>query len=136
MADDTLSDAERIWDEGDTPDLTVTLLDRDGVAIPLADILTLKLTQWISQPRGQPGLKINNRNSQNVLNTQGVTVHATSGLVTWQLSASDTAFQSKDELVLEEVHNFSFALTYTSTAGTQAKSYVDHYVIQRRQSVR
>lgn len=140
MADDTLPDNQRTVDEGDTPNLQVTLLDAAGAAIALASVSTLTLTQWIETgPPGRPGssaVSINSRNAQNVKNANNVTVHATSGLVTWQLQAADTAMQSRDMTVLEEKHWFRFDLTYTATAGTLAKSYPDYYTVLRKRVVK
>lgn len=136
MSDDTLPDSQRYWDEGDTPTLAVTLLDSAGVAIPLANVTTLTLTEWIAQDRGQPGITINSRNAQNVKNANQVTIAATSGLVTWALVAADTAMQSRDTTVLEEKHFFRFDLVYSASGTATKKSYPDYFVVTRKQVTR
>jgi hypothetical protein len=136
MSDDAVPDNELSWNEGDTPDLTVYLIDRDGDPIPVANILTLNLSQWIAQGLGQPGISINSRKLQNALNANNVTVHSTSGLVTWQLQTADSAMQSKDTTVDEETHNYRFDITYTAGSATIAKSWPGHYIVRRKQVVR
>lgn len=136
MSDDTLPDSMRYWDESDTPTLTVTLLDSAGVPIPLANVTTLTLTQWLAQDRGQPGITINLRNAQNAKNANQVTIASTSGLVTWGLVAADTAMQSRDTTVLEERHYFRFTLVYNANGTATTKSFPDYFVVSRRAAVR
>lgn len=133
MSDDFLPDSMRAWDEGDTPTLTVTILDSAGAAIPLANVTTLKLTQWLGQGKGLPGVSINSRNLQNVKNANNVTIDTTSGLVTWQLTTTDTAMISKDTTVLEEKHHFRFDLVFNASGTAISKSYPDFYLVARRQ---
>lgn len=140
MSDDTLPDNERTWDEGDTPNIQVTLLDGAGVVIPLSNVTTLTLTQWVEfvYP-GRPGVtpkSINSRNLQNALNANNVTVATSSGLVTWQLQTADTAMQSRDLTIREEKHHFRFDVTYTVNAVVYAKSYPDYFVVQRKTVVK
>lgn len=136
MSNDPLPDSTRTWGEGDTPVLTVTLVDGNNVPIPLANILTFTLDEWISQPRGLPGISINSRKTQNVLNTNGVTVAATSGLVTWQLGTGDTAMQSKDTQVMEEKHDFRFIVSYNASGTTEWGSWVDYFFINRKTALK
>lgn len=117
MANDDLKDSERTWPEGATPSIQFTLLDSAGTPIPLANVLTFTISQWIGQP-GKPGRTINSRSSQNAKNANGITVDSTDGGVTWVLTTADTAMQSKDLSVTEERHYFRFDLAYTSSAGT------------------
>lgn len=140
MSKDTLPDNQRNIDEGDTPVLTTTMLDGAGAAIPLANVVTLTLTQWIQNgPPGRPGTvstAINSRNGQDVKNANNVTVASTSGVVTWQLVQADTTMQSRDQTVTEEKHYFRFDLSYTSGGSTLYASYPDYYVVQRKQLVK
>lgn len=140
MADETLPDNERTWDEGDTPQLQVTLVDSTGTPIPLSAISTLTLTQWVETgPPGRPGTiatRINSRNAQNVKNANNVTVGSTTGLVTWQLGTGDTAMQSNDLTVTEEKHYFRFDLNFVAAAVTLAKSYPDFYTVVRKRAVK
>jgi hypothetical protein len=144
VANDPLPDNQRIWSEGACPALTVTLLDGAGNPIPLAAVVSLTLTQWIETvPPGRPGsvaVSINGRNSQNAKNANGITVAATSGVVTWQLASADTAMLSADPTVPEEKHFFRFDLTYATTSGTLAASSTpgegnDFYIVQRKRAV-
>ena len=135
MADDAIPEAQRTWQEFDTPTLTLTLLDAAGAAIPSANIVTLTLSQWVEQGPNLPGKVINSRNAQSVLNLHNVTVHSTSGLVTWSLQPADTTFVSRDKGVIEETHHFLFKISYTASAATVVKSYRDSYTIQRAPTV-
>jgi len=81
-----LTQEERRIAEGSTPIYRATLQDEDGTAIPLADIDSMTLT--LKDVR--TGQAINSRSAQDVLNTNGVTIHATSGLLTWQMEEEDT----------------------------------------------
>lgn len=87
---------------------TVTLKDEGGVVIPLADLATLKLTYY----NVANGAIINSRNDQNVLNANDVTVHATSGLLTWVLQAADTAIINDAQEI--ELHRALFVWTLTN----------------------
>jgi len=65
-------------------------------------------------------------------------VNATDGGVTWLLTPSDTAMQSKDLAMTEERHYFRFDLVYTSTAGSIEASGPgqfgsDWYTVHRKQ---
>ena len=82
-----LSSVQRRIDEGTTPVYSATLRDEASVAIPLASISTIQLTYY---DRGS-GTVINSRDDQNVKNANNVTIHATSGLLTWSLQPEDTA---------------------------------------------
>ncbi len=100
--------------------------------IPLANIQTLTLDEWIGQPRGLPGVSINGRKTQDVKNTNNVTVAATSGVVTWQLLPADTKMQSPDTQVMEERHNFRFIVSYNASGVTDWGSWTDYYEIARK----
>jgi hypothetical protein len=90
---------------------TAILKDGSGNPIALSDITTLTLTYF-----NEDDSIINTRNAQNVLNTNDVTVHITSGLLTWTLGVVDTtiATQTKDT----ELHVARFDFTY----GTPTKT--------------
>lgn len=132
MSEPTLPDNQRGWNEEDTPTLTVYLEDETGTPIPLANIVTLKLTCWWVKPDGTRKA-VNGRNLQDVLNTNNVTVNSTSGLVTWYLQAGDTNFQNPDARAEEERHFFRFDLTFNGTAGNvMGKSYEDYTDLKRK----
>lgn len=98
---------------GSTPKIYCTLRNHAGTALPLTSILTLTLTYW------DRDTKTRVRDSQNVLNTNGVTVHATSGLVTWQMTTGDTTLVSPDPSVRKEVRQFVYRFTWDDGGTTQ-----------------
>lgn len=65
---------------------TATLKDEDDDPILAADISALTLT-LIETDSGDV---VNSRDGQNVLNTNNCTIHATSGLFTWNIQVEDT----------------------------------------------
>ncbi len=73
--------------------VTFTLLDQAGVAVPLTDINLAALTLYDMEsyvPGGSPVAGIlNARDAQNILNAHNVTIHATSGLITWAMQPDD-----------------------------------------------
>jgi hypothetical protein len=73
--------------------VTFYLKDNAGVVVPLADIDEAELTLYdvetfVYGASPAEGI-INNRDAQNVLNANNVTIHATSGLVTWAMQPDD-----------------------------------------------
>ena len=59
--------------------------DAAGVAIASADIVALTITLYDKLT----GAAINSRTAQDILNANNVTVHATSGLITWEIQPLD-----------------------------------------------
>ena len=59
--------------------------DAAGVAIASADIVALTITLYDKLT----GTAINTRTAQDILNANNVTVHATSGLITWEIQPLD-----------------------------------------------
>jgi len=90
---------------------TTTILDTDATALPLASISTLTLTLYDVLT----GDIINSRTLQNVLNTNQVTVHATSGLLTWTALPADMAIVGTPQVGELEHHIALFKLLYSST---------------------
>lgn len=66
--------------------VTCTLKDEAGVVIPLADIDSIEMTLIETNT----GNTVNSRAKQNVLNTNNCSMHATSGLFTWNVQVEDT----------------------------------------------
>jgi hypothetical protein len=85
------------------------LTDETDTVIALAGISTLTLTVRDKLTNAV----INSRSAQNVLNTNGVTVHATSGLVTWTLTALDTTPLNRNQPFAS--HIAEFACTWATT---------------------
>ena len=102
---------------------TTTMKDADGTAIPLANISTITLTLY---NRGD-GSIINSRGTpaaQDVKNANNVTIHATSGLLTWAIQADDNPIVSSAVPVNDrETHIALFEIAYTG-AGTPGKREV------------
>jgi len=117
-----ISDAQRIIDEGNTFTYTATLLNAAGTAIPLSSISTITLTQFVAGT----GTIVNNRDGQNVLNTANVTIHATSGLLTWLGQPDDSAIVGTGRApgILEQ-HYALFKVTYVVGSDTK---YLNHPV--------
>lgn len=95
--------------EKTTPKYTATLLDEDGNAIPLSSIDTITLTLYNLSATTRD--VINSRNAQDVKNTNNVTIHATSGLLTWSMQIADNAIA--DALKRVERHRACFVFTYS-----------------------
>lgn len=83
----SIAENKRTFIEGATGQYTATVKDETGTVIPLANVSTLTLTLM------DLGTKeiVNSRQDQDVLNTNNVTYHATSGLLTWAVQQADTA---------------------------------------------
>lgn len=113
----SLTKAQRTFRERSTGVYKMTLKDADGNAIALADLDTLTLTLTnISDDA-----TINSRDDQDVKNANNVTVHATSGLVTWEIQRADNAIVGSLSNGNEEIHRALFE--YTWDGGTQADSH-------------
>lgn len=71
--------------EGSSATWTGYLRDAAGVAIASADIVALTITLYDRLT----DTIINSRTAQDILNANNVTVHATSGLITWEVQPAD-----------------------------------------------
>jgi hypothetical protein len=104
----TTTDIGRVR-ERSTGTYTATLQDEAEVVIPSASLTTLTLSVYDVRT----GTVLNNRNNQNVLNANNVTVHATSGLLTWSVQSADNAMVSTRSV---ESHIAVFEYTWASGA--------------------
>lgn len=109
---------------------TTTLVAADGVTpIPSASITSLTLTLKVldklasGAAGSQDGAIINSRNAQNVLNVNNVTIHATSGLLTWAIQPADNAIL--DTTKTHELHRGTFEMVFVTG---ESHWYVDHLV--------
>lgn len=70
------------------------IYDEDGAAVPFSALSSATLTFYNKgtyAPGSSPVIGIiNSRDGQNVLNANNVTIHATSGLVTWAMQKGPT----------------------------------------------
>ncbi len=96
---------------------TTTLVDEAGNPVALA-VLT-GLTLWLRDVTSED--YINGRESQDVLNTNNVTYHATSGLLTWNVQPEDNVVVSSTDDGDEEEHEAVFQAEWT---GGGAKTWV------------
>lgn len=87
---------------------TATLEDALGVAIPLATIVTAVLTLTDVST----GAVINSRSDQDIKNANNVTIHATSGLLTWSLQPADNAIATAGAEY--ELHRAVFEIVYAT----------------------
>jgi len=101
---------------------TFTLKDEDGVVVPSANLAAFVLTL----KDVETGATINSRIAQNVLNTNNVTIHATSGLVTWKVQPLDMAITNAYHL--QERHRATFTATTTATPAVKLNHEVTIYV--------
>lgn len=92
------------YDPGISGIFTGTLLDVAGTAIPLSNIVSVTLTLT----NDRDGSVVNSRNSQNVLNTNNVTINATTGAITWLIQAADTAMVDSTQSWEDHVATFTF----------------------------
>ncbi len=104
----TTTDLGRVR-EGSTGTYEATLKDEDGVAIQLASLTSLTLSLYDVDSRQI----INERDNQDALNANNVTVHATSGLLTWSVQAADHAVVGTRRL---ERHRAVFEYRWNSGA--------------------
>lgn len=87
---------------------TATLKDEDDVVLPLADITALTMSLYsLDDPLRAT---INSRAAQSILNVNGGTMHATSGLLTIALSSLDNVIV--DTSLAQERHLAEVRWTY------------------------
>lgn len=99
-----------VFPEKTSQPVLVDVLDENGDPIPSASITTLTLTLYNRITLAI----INARNAQNVLNLNGVSVHATNGIATWTMVPADNVI-GDDTLAVED-HVALFEWTYAAGA--------------------
>lgn len=93
-----------------------TLKDADGTVIPSANITAIILTLYDVSS----GDIINSRNDQPVKNQNNVTIHATSGLLTWVVQAADNLIVRASRRVgtrEEHIALFEYNGNFTASPG-------------------
>ena len=98
--------------------ITATIKDAAEVVIPLSSIDACTLTLYDQATRAI----INSRQAQDVLNANGTTIHATSGLLTCDLNAADNVFVGEKA---KERHVALFKFTYSTTKTGIAQVFLD-----------
>lgn len=100
---------------------TATLKDADGTVIPLTNLTLITLTLY----NYDDGAIINSRSGHDVKNTNNVTIHATSGLLTWLIQGADNPIVSSSLSVgIREKHIALFEYDYVGD-GTPGKQEVE-----------
>ena len=80
-----LSESDRRVNERSSALYTATLNDEKGDPVTVSALATLTVTLYDKAT----GDIINSRNGQDALNANDVTLHATSGALTWKMKAAD-----------------------------------------------
>lgn len=93
---------------------TTVLLDEDGLPVILSVLTSLQL--WLQDVSTEEF--INAREAQNVLNTNNVTYHATSGLLTWLVQPADNVILGEGAT---ETHHATFHAKWS--AGAKGKTW-------------
>lgn len=91
MADETRVD----WLEGDSGRIAFTLKDENGQPVQKSALDSLTLDLYHLADDGTT-TTINGREAQDVLDANDVTVHATTGEVTWDVQREDVPFLGSD----------------------------------------
>lgn len=101
------------FDEETTTPVTLTFTSDGTTPIPLANVnsITMDLIDVVS------GDTINSRSSQDVLNTNNCTMHATSGVFTWTVQPEDNIVYStaRTPVGRREQHLATGVLIYDTT---------------------
>lgn len=105
----SLSAADRLFRERQSGDYECTVKDKSGNAIPLAKVTALTLTLIDVGS----GTVINSRDNQDVLNDNNVTLHATSGLLTWDIRPADNAIVGTVCAGRTQRHRATFEIFWT-----------------------
>jgi len=108
-------DRIRPVNEQSSKSVTFTLRDNTRTVVPLASIATAQLTLYDFMtyvPAGSPVVGIiNDRNAQDVRDTNDVGIHATSGLCTWSMQPEDNVIVTTRRQVERHRAEFRFVLT-------------------------
>jgi len=121
--------SQTTYEAGTTAKFSGTIKDHNGTAIPLANIatLTLRLTN------SRTGTVINSRSADgtstgtggaNALNSGNVTVHSTSGAMSWNIQAADTTLQDTSRDYESYVAEFTWTYSHTDFSTTQTGRHV------------
>lgn len=105
-----ITDEDRTFNEKTTGEYSFTMLNEAGAAIALASIVTAKLTlKDVST-----GDTINSRSEQSIVNLNNVTIHATSGLVTWSIQQDDNKIVTAAARGKLERHEATFDIVFST----------------------
>jgi hypothetical protein len=105
-------------DEKCSAQYQATLKDAAEVVIPLASINTATLTLRDVDTN----TILNERNAQNIRNANNVTIHATSGLLTWALQPGDSVIVTSSKEF--EMHRAVIEIVYSGTQQVNHEFYL------------
>ena len=71
-------------------DYSFDLRDRHGVIVPGSVLTAARMSLYLTSPVGTPVVFVNGRQSQDILNTNNVTIDE-AGHLTWDIQSADTA---------------------------------------------
>ena len=114
--------------EGSTPTISGTLTDKAGAAIPLASLLTLKLTLYSMSDSSFP--IINSRDAQDVKNANRVIV-GDNGELSWNLDSVDSSILN--QALGHETHRAIFAWTYDEGSVEQTGKQIIDFKVKNLQ---
>ncbi len=118
-----LNTAERVALQNTSASFTANLKDELGVAVPQASIDTATLTFYDKLT----GDIINNRLAQDINNNNNVTIHATSGLITWSMQKEDNPIMNPKRIPIgrTEKHVALFEFNYNTTGYAKAEVLIE-----------
>lgn len=91
--------------------ITATLTSDGSTAIASASVDSITCTLIETQT----GTTINSRSAQDVFNANNCTLHATSGLFTWNVQPEDTTITGNPAIGQREHHLATFTVTWNTT---------------------
>ena len=92
--------------------ITATLKNSAGTAITLAQIDSIEMTLVNVLETTLASSIVNSRQKQNVLTTNDCTMHATSGLFTWNVQVEDTTILGTTPIGKRESHLATITVTW------------------------
>lgn len=117
IGETTLILEDRTFLQGSTATYTTTLTSDGSTPVAAASVNSLTMSLIDRRTRAV----INSREDQNILNTNNVTLHATSGLLTWEIQEEDTAIVNTTDPVQfqkDELHFAIFTVLFDTSTRT------------------
>ena len=106
---------ERNWPQAASGTITGIIRDENQTVIPSASLDALTLTIYDEHT----GEIINSRSNQDILNTNNVTVHATSGLFTWLVQPADLPIMDDLRVRFGATEKHVILIKWTYASGTK-----------------
>lgn len=126
----SLTDTDREILEKTTPIYKATLIDEenDDAPIPLTQISTITL-RFYDQRTGTY-IRGSADTAQDVKNTNNVTIHATSGLLTWKMQVADTTLVTAADFLEDETEEHVALFEWVLTNGYRGKHIERFQIVQ------